>query len=67
MTIRIVGYANRHLPAIARLLNDEYLHSFEFIPFDEERILSQYGDGISAFLSREDNDEAIGLIRDSFA
>ena len=62
MTFRIIGFANRHLPAIARLLNDEYRHSFEFIPFDEERILSQIRRRHLRILVAEENDEVIGLI-----
>jgi ribosomal protein S18 acetylase RimI-like enzyme len=62
MTFRIIGFANRHLPAIARLLNDEYRHFFEFIPFDEERILSQIRRRHLRILVAEENDEVIGLI-----
>jgi ribosomal protein S18 acetylase RimI-like enzyme len=62
MTFQIIGFANRHLPAIAELLNDEYRHSFEFIPFDEERILSQIRRRHLKILVAEENDRAIGLI-----
>src|SRR4030067_3377591 len=62
MTFQIIGFANRHLPAIARLLNDEYRHSFEFIPFDEERILCQIRRRDLRILVAEENDEVIGLI-----
>ena len=62
MTFQVVGLANRHLPAIARLLNDEYRHSFEFIPFDEERVLSHIRRRHLRILVAEERDEVVGLI-----
>jgi ribosomal protein S18 acetylase RimI-like enzyme len=62
MTIRILESANEHLPTIARLLNDEYRGSYEFIPFDEERVVAQIRKRNFKILVAEENGEILGLI-----
>jgi len=62
MTIQITEFANRHLPAIGRLLNDEYKDTFEFIPFDDERVLSQIRRRHLNLLVAEENDKVLGVI-----
>jgi len=62
MTIRILESANEHLPTIARLLNDEYRGSYEFIPFDEERVVAQIRKRNFRILVAEENGEILGLI-----
>jgi ribosomal protein S18 acetylase RimI-like enzyme len=62
MTIQISGSANNHLPTIVRLLNGEYSNSYEFIPFDEERVLSQIRRRRLKILVAEENGKVLGLI-----
>jgi ribosomal protein S18 acetylase RimI-like enzyme len=62
MTIQISGFANKHLPIVARLLNAEYRSSYEFIPFDEERVLSQIQRRHLKTLVAEGNGKVLGLI-----
>jgi ribosomal protein S18 acetylase RimI-like enzyme len=62
MTIRILESANEHLPTIARLLNDEYRGSYEFIPFDEERVVAQIRKRNFRILVAEENGGILGLI-----
>jgi ribosomal protein S18 acetylase RimI-like enzyme len=62
MTIQISELANKDLPIIARLLNEEYKGSYGFIPFSEERILSEVRKrSLKVFIARE-NDKALGAI-----
>jgi ribosomal protein S18 acetylase RimI-like enzyme len=62
MTIQISNFANSHLPAIIQLLNNEYRDSYEFIPFDEERVLAQIRRRDIRILVAEENDEVVGII-----
>jgi ribosomal protein S18 acetylase RimI-like enzyme len=62
MTIQISEFTNRHLPAITILLNKEYRDSYEFIPFDEERVLSQIRKRGLKVLVAEENGKALGLV-----
>jgi ribosomal protein S18 acetylase RimI-like enzyme len=62
MTIQISGSTNNHLPTIIRLLNEEYSNSYEFIPFDEERVLSQIRRRRLKILVAEENGKVLGLI-----
>jgi ribosomal protein S18 acetylase RimI-like enzyme len=62
MTIQISGSTNNHLPTIVRLLNEEYSNSYEFIPFDEERVLSQIRRRRLKILVAEENGKVLGLI-----
>lgn len=41
MKIQILSFNRTYLPSIADLLNEEYKDTYEFFPFDSERILSQ--------------------------
>jgi len=50
------------LPTIVRLLNGEYSNSYEFIPFDEERVLSQIRRRRLKILVAEENGKVLGLI-----
>ena len=62
MPIQISELTNKHLLLVVRLLNEEYRHSYEFIPFDEERILSQIRQrGLKVLVAEEDGD-VLGLI-----
>lgn len=62
MTIRIREFEDTHLPSIGRLLNQEYGDSFEFIPFSDERILSQIRRRDLRILVAEENSNVLGLI-----
>jgi ribosomal protein S18 acetylase RimI-like enzyme len=62
MTIQISGSTNNHMPTIVRLLNQEYSNSYEFIPFDEERVLSQIRRRRLKILVAEENGKVLGLI-----
>jgi ribosomal protein S18 acetylase RimI-like enzyme len=62
MTIQISELTNKHLSVAARLLNEEYSNSREFIPFDEERILSQIRQRDLKVLVAEEKGDVLGLI-----
>lgn len=62
MTIQISEFANKHLPTIAKLLNEEYKSEYEFIPFDEERVLFQIRRRSLKILVAEENGKALGFI-----
>ncbi|MGD0158810.1 MAG: GNAT family N-acetyltransferase [Candidatus Bathyarchaeia archaeon] len=62
MTIQISELADRHFKAFADLLNKEYRDSFEFIPFDEERIRYQIRRRNMSVLVAEEKGDAAGLI-----
>jgi ribosomal protein S18 acetylase RimI-like enzyme len=62
MTITISQFTDRHLPSIVELLNDEYKDSREFIPFDEERVLSQIRRRHLKILVAEENGRVLGLL-----
>ena len=62
MTIQITEFAKRHLPAIVKLLNDEYRDHDEFIPFNEERVRSEIQNRRLRLLVAEENGEAQGFI-----
>ncbi|HML03349.1 MAG TPA: hypothetical protein VK487_08250 [Candidatus Bathyarchaeia archaeon] len=62
MTIQISEFApERHLTAMAELLNNEYRDSFEFIPFDGERIKYQIRRRNMSVLVAEENGHGTGL------
>jgi len=54
--------ANKDLPIIARLLNEEYKGSYEFIPFSEERILSEIRKRSLKVLIARENRKVLGVI-----
>jgi ribosomal protein S18 acetylase RimI-like enzyme len=62
MTIQISEFAKGHLTTIAGLLNNVYRGSYEFIPFDEERVLSQIRRRNISVLVAEENGNALGFI-----
>ena len=62
MTIQISEFADKHLPFVVRLLNEEYRSAYEFIPFDEERVLSQIRRRHLKVLVAEENGVILGLI-----
>jgi len=62
MTIQISELADKHLPIIARLLNEEYRRSYEFIPFNEERILSEIRKRSLKVLVARENRRVLGVI-----
>ena len=62
MTIQISELTNKHLPNAVGLLNEEYRNSYGFIPFDEERILSQIRQRGLKVLVAEENGDVLGLI-----
>jgi ribosomal protein S18 acetylase RimI-like enzyme len=62
MTIQISKLVNRHLPVAVGLLNEEYRNSYGFIPFDEERVLSQIRQRGLKVLVAEENGDVLGLI-----
>jgi ribosomal protein S18 acetylase RimI-like enzyme len=63
MTIQISEFASeRHLKALAELLNNEYRDSFEFVPFDGERIKYQIRRRNMSVLVAKEKGDAVGLI-----
>jgi ribosomal protein S18 acetylase RimI-like enzyme len=62
MTNTISQFLDRHLPSVVELLNDEYKDSREFIPFDEERVLSQIRRRHLKILVAEENGRVLGLL-----
>ena len=62
MTIQISELANKHLPIVARLLNEEYRRSYEFILFNEERILSEIRKRSLKVLVARENHKVLGVI-----
>jgi ribosomal protein S18 acetylase RimI-like enzyme len=62
MTIQISESTNRYLPIVARLLNEEYRGSYEFIPYNEERILSEIRRRNLKVLVATENHEVQGVI-----
>jgi ribosomal protein S18 acetylase RimI-like enzyme len=62
MTIQITEFDSRHLPAIGKLLNDEYKDTFEFIPFDDEKVLYQIRRRHLKLLVAEENGKVLGVI-----
>jgi ribosomal protein S18 acetylase RimI-like enzyme len=62
MAIQISELAKKHLPIIARLLNEEYRGSYEFIPFNEEIILSEIRKRSLRVLVARENHRVLGVI-----
>jgi ribosomal protein S18 acetylase RimI-like enzyme len=62
MMIQVIEFTTEHLPTVVRLLNDEYRLSHEFVPFDEERVLSQIRRRGIRILVAEENGSVLGLI-----
>jgi ribosomal protein S18 acetylase RimI-like enzyme len=62
MSIQISELANEHLPIIARLLNDEYEGSYEFILFDDERLLAEIRKRRLKVLVAVENRKVLGVI-----
>jgi ribosomal protein S18 acetylase RimI-like enzyme len=62
MTVQITEFAEKHLPTIVRLLNDECNDSNEFIPFNEERVQSEIGNRRLKILVAEETGEVLGLV-----
>jgi ribosomal protein S18 acetylase RimI-like enzyme len=62
MTIQISELANKHLPYVTRLLNDEYRGSYEFIPFSKESILSEIRKRSLKVLVATENRNVVGVI-----
>lgn len=59
--MQISDFTNKHLPMIVGPLNEEYRNSFEFLPFDEIRILSQIRRRRLKILVAEENGNVSGL------
>jgi ribosomal protein S18 acetylase RimI-like enzyme len=62
ITIQISESTSEHLSFAARLLNEEYKETYEFIPFNEERVLSQIRRRDIKILVAEENWKVLGLI-----
>lgn len=62
MTFQIVEFADRHLPDVADLLNEEFKGEQEFIPFNEERIRSEIHRRCLNILVAEEGGKVLGLI-----
>src|SRR5512136_2216388 len=62
MTAMISQFTSKHLPVVVELLNDEYRDSREFIPFSEERVLSQIRRRHLKILIAEEDDRVQGLL-----
>lgn len=55
MEIQILRFNRTYLPSIVDLLNEEYKDTYEFFPFDNERILSQKTKrDLKVFVAKED-------------
>jgi len=61
MVIQIVEFSQKHLPTATELLNEEYENSSEFIPFDQERVLSEIRRHNLKVLTAEENGKVLGL------
>jgi ribosomal protein S18 acetylase RimI-like enzyme len=62
MTIEITEFADKHLSAVSRLLNEEFREQHESIPFDEDRVLSQIKRRRLKILVAEENGRVTGLV-----
>jgi ribosomal protein S18 acetylase RimI-like enzyme len=62
MTLQITEFRKKHLPAIVRLLNNEYKDEDEFIRFDEERVQSEIRNRHLKILVAEENGKVLGVI-----
>jgi ribosomal protein S18 acetylase RimI-like enzyme len=62
MTILVSEFSHIYLPAIAELLNDEFRDSREFIPFDQERVLSEIRRRHLKILIAVENGKLLGLV-----
>jgi ribosomal protein S18 acetylase RimI-like enzyme len=62
MTVKISSLDRKHLPFVAELMNEEYGGSLEFIPFDEERILSEIQRRHITVLVAKDDERVVGFI-----
>jgi len=62
MTIKISNFQRKHLPFVTELMNDEYEGSSEFIPFDDERFLSEIQRRRVRVLVAEDDGHVVGVI-----
>jgi ribosomal protein S18 acetylase RimI-like enzyme len=62
MSVKISSLDRKHLPFVAELMNEEYEGSPEFIPFDEERILSEIRRRNIRVLVAQDDERVVGVI-----
>jgi ribosomal protein S18 acetylase RimI-like enzyme len=62
MTIQISILAEEHLPTVIRLLNEEFKGSYEFYPFDCERVLARIHRRQMTVRVATENGKVIGLV-----
>jgi ribosomal protein S18 acetylase RimI-like enzyme len=62
MSVKISSLERKQVPFLAKLMNDEYEGSPEFIPFDEERFLSEIQRRRITVLVAEDDGRPVGFI-----
>jgi ribosomal protein S18 acetylase RimI-like enzyme len=62
MNVKISNLDRKHLPFVAELMNEEYEGSPEFMPFDEERILSEIRRRDIVVQVAEDDEHVVGVI-----
>jgi hypothetical protein len=62
MALQIAEFTDEDLPSLVELLNEEYRNSNEFIPFDEERILSQIRRRHLTILVAKEESKILGII-----
>jgi len=62
MTLHFSELANEHLPTVVRLLNQEFRNSFEFIPFSEDRVLSDIRIRNLKVLVAIENHDVVGVV-----
>lgn len=62
MALQIAEFTDNDLPSIVELLNEEYRNSNEFIPFDEERVLSQIRRRHLTILVVKEKSKILGII-----
>jgi len=62
LAMKVSELTSRHLPVVLKLLNKEYEGSYDFIPFDNERVLSQIRQRDLKVLVAEENEKVLGVI-----
>ncbi|MDH5754697.1 MAG: hypothetical protein OEY95_05800, partial [Candidatus Bathyarchaeota archaeon] len=62
MTVEIRSFTDKDLSSLVKLLNESYRASYEFIPFNEEKLLSQIRGWNLKILVAEEEGGIIGAV-----
>jgi len=62
MTAQVQSFTDKDLPSLVKLLNETYRESYEFIPFNEEKLRSQIRERNLKILVAEEESEIIGSV-----